>query len=153
MALLSYKVPDLRKDICIPDYCCLTTSEPPSPTVAGSGENDDASEEDEEDFNGQEVGSPLSVKINAWFGPGGTVSPLHHDPDHNLLTQVSSSLICRLHLLLPTFYLAYSDTSEASPPPYKSTFLTCKLSTEKFYHAAHFARKYTFKQTCYSLSK
>ena len=85
------KVPDLRKDICIPDYCCLTTSEPPSTEVADPGENNDASDEDEEDVDEQEVGSPLSVKINAWFGPGGTVSPLHHDPEHNLLTQVGSS--------------------------------------------------------------
>ena len=92
---LLYKVPDLRKDICIPDYCCLTTSEPPSAKVADLDENNDASdEEDEEDICEQEVGSPLSVRINAWFGPGGTVSPLHHDPDHNLLTQVSSSPVC-----------------------------------------------------------
>ncbi|GLH01054.1 lysine-specific demethylase 8-like [Gryllus bimaculatus] len=54
------QVPELRADICIPEYCCLSDKQDES----------------------------LDPDINAWFGPAGTVSPLHFDPKHNLLTQV-----------------------------------------------------------------
>ena len=63
----------------IPEYCYLT---PPGecedhlPLSVKDGESDD------------------QVKINAWFGPSGTVSPLHYDPDHNLLSQVSLVDLC-----------------------------------------------------------
>lgn len=58
------QIPALRRDILTPDYCALLL-------------------EDEEDDEEAE-----SIATNAWFGPAGTISPLHNDPFHNLLAQV-----------------------------------------------------------------
>ena len=62
------QIPALRRDIAVPDYCAVS---------AAGGEEE--------------------VRIHAWFGPRGTVSPLHYDAPHNLLCQVMGSKYIRLY--------------------------------------------------------
>lgn len=61
------QIPELKEDFEVPEYCCFS-------------DNEDKDVESSE------------VDINAWFGPGGTVSPLHFDPKNNLLSQVKRYL-------------------------------------------------------------
>ncbi|KAF8982868.1 hypothetical protein BGZ46_000430 [Entomortierella lignicola] len=67
------QIPRLRRDIDIPDYCLIEPIE-------------------NEGYN-----PPDDVLLNAWFGPRGTVSPMHTDPYHNLLAQVVGRKYIRLY--------------------------------------------------------
>lgn len=90
------QIPALRNDIAIPDFCYTT---PPSP----------------------EEGTPLHGKatkkleeplLNAWFGPAGTISPLHTDPYHNILCQVVGKKYVRLYAPSQTENLYPRGTEE-----------------------------------------
>ncbi|KAK3488089.1 Clavaminate synthase-like protein [Neurospora hispaniola] len=75
---LFLQLPRLRQDILIPDLCY--TAPPSHPT--------DPSQDQ------PELDSP---QLNAWFGPPGTITPLHTDPYHNLLVQVVGRKYVRLY--------------------------------------------------------
>lgn len=110
------QIPELCDDIIIPMYCSVTERE------------DDMNDED--------------VDICAWFGPCGTVSPLHFDPKHNLLVQVLGKKYIRLYAEEQTSYLyphsgtLLSNTSQVDvenpdlekfPEFSKADFLECVL--------------------------
>ncbi|KAL5390068.1 hypothetical protein DPSP01_002125 [Paraphaeosphaeria sporulosa] len=74
------QIPSLRSDIAIPDYCYTS---PVAPTSNLSNVK-----------AVKELDEPL---LNAWFGPAGTISPLHTDPYHNILAQVVGYKYVRLY--------------------------------------------------------
>ena len=75
------QLPRLRDDIAVPDYCLLSLED-----------SDDCG-----DSEGEGGGGAAEPRINAWLGPAGTVSPLHHDRYHNLLSQAVGSKYVRLY--------------------------------------------------------
>jgi lysine-specific demethylase 8 len=77
------QIPSLRQDIAIPDYCY--TSPPPPHKSSPLAEKH---------YKLPQLDEPL---LNAWFGPGGTISPLHTDPYHNILAQVVGRKYIRLY--------------------------------------------------------
>ncbi|KAF4627516.1 hypothetical protein G7Y89_g10633 [Cudoniella acicularis] len=77
------QIPALRNDIAIPDFCYASCPPPhhSSPLAAKHSEL-------------PQLEDPL---LNAWFGPAGTISPLHTDPYHNILAQVVGKKYVRLY--------------------------------------------------------
>ena len=77
MCHMHMQIPELKEDILTPEYCYL-----------GNKGADEVAQ-------GMDSSEAVPAQVNAWFGPKGTVSPLHHDPEHNILVQVSLCGWCR----------------------------------------------------------
>ncbi|KAF0701629.1 Aste57867_7944 [Aphanomyces stellatus] len=112
------QIPQLRRDIVVPDYCALSLRD----------------DDDDDEM--------ADVVLNAWFGPAHTVSPLHFDPKHNLLCQVVGSKYIRLYeaaysarmypvdgLLSNTSQVVVDDVDEAAFPAFMTApYWECVLA-------------------------
>ncbi|KAI4683036.1 uncharacterized protein J4E84_006938 [Alternaria hordeiaustralica] len=89
------QIPSLRADISIPDYCYCEPA--PSPHLTHI----------------KPVAKLEEPLLNAWFGPAGTISPLHTDPYHNILAQVVGYKYVRLYAPAETQRLHPRSTDES----------------------------------------
>ncbi|PYI04174.1 Clavaminate synthase-like protein [Aspergillus sclerotiicarbonarius CBS 121057] len=111
------QIPALRGDISIPDYCFVDVPGPePGTPVYMKKKRDE--EERKRKMNGQEPAQKQKQRqgddndsqtsdgesnsendpvINTWIGPSWTISPLHHDPYHNIFVQVVGAKYLRLY--------------------------------------------------------
>ena len=97
------QVPSLRRSLLIPDYIHISPPPPdPDSPVATSS------------LHSPPV-PPGTALQNIWFGPAWTISPLHHDPYHNLLAQVVGKKYIRLYA--PEYSSKLFPRSSTEPAP------------------------------------
>ncbi|KPI40589.1 Lysine-specific demethylase 8 [Cyphellophora attinorum] len=114
------QLPSLEAALLIPDYCYMDApkSEPDTPLSVSSKQSLSAKTEDgtsESEPGGQLINDEHEIHRNIWFGPAWTITPLHHDPYHNILCQVVGTKYVRLYSPHDSGSLQSMSATETAP--------------------------------------
>ena len=111
------QIPSIRSAIATPDYCFLDSPPPEPNTPVALSKAKISKVKEQKTSHPSSIPSTVSatvwestdlgedadleslnnVQANIWFGPVWTISPLHHDPYHNILCQVVGTKYIRMY--------------------------------------------------------
>jgi len=129
---LFMQIPALQQDVLTPDYCHL---EPPPPEAGTPVAFSKAAKaRDQKTCHPTMLPTPVLTHVaptgyidqdeeeptgdihkNIWFGPAWTISPLHHDPYHNILCQIVGKKYVRLYSPSHSDMLVPKSSTEPAP--------------------------------------
>lgn len=132
---LLQQIPALRAEIATPDYCFLDAppAEPGTPVALSKLRDSQAMTKTSHpslipstaqsltrapttnSADGEDEDTSHPIHSNIWFGPPWTISPLHHDPYHNILCQIVGKKYIRLYSPHDSAQLHPRSSTETAP--------------------------------------